>query len=89
MPAPHISPCVPGDRIAAGARLDEREVWRFAPPGTDRYPGKRAIRGKEGFPIPPEPFPSGVRRHNNIHVSIHLTPNIDRPHTKLKTKIDT
>ena len=71
---PHTSALwVPGERIAADARLGERGAWRGALPGTGRsLPGKGADpRERRDFPTLPEPFPSRVRRHTNFNMIIN------------------
>ena len=64
-PAPHIALGVPGERIAADARLGERGLWRGALPGIDRsLPGKGADpRERRGSQYLRRPFSPGVALH--------------------------
>ena len=82
-PAPHISRRVPGERIPANARVDERGALRGALPGTERsLPGngadRRERRGSQHLrrPFPPEVAPSLTSRQHfrtQFNIKIRLS----------------
>ena len=64
---------VPGERIAADARLGKWGAWRGALPRTDRSLTGKGVdpRQRRDLPTLQESFPSRVRCHTNFNIIMY------------------